>query len=108
MFLPVYPTLDLSDNEDGHVFKPRGRMKKDETWNPKGDITHLDSQIIHFKNVAMFAYYMQRWQQEICLEKKVFGLVEKSGLEIMVPQKILHINMVNSSDYIHVIPEIAV
>ena len=42
LFLPVYPTLDLSDNEDGHVFKPRGRMKKDETWNPKGDITYLD------------------------------------------------------------------
>ena len=43
LFLPVYPTLDLSDNEDGHVFKPRGRMKKDETWNPKGDyITYID------------------------------------------------------------------
>merc|ERR1711894_391685 len=31
----VYPTLDVSDNEDEHVFKPRGRVKKDETWNPK-------------------------------------------------------------------------
>lgn len=34
--IAVYPTLDLSDNEDEHVFKPRGRAKKDETWNPKG------------------------------------------------------------------------
>ena len=34
--ITVYPTLDHSDQEDGHVFKPRGRLKKDETWNPKG------------------------------------------------------------------------
>lgn len=33
----VYPTLDVSDAEDDHVFKPRGRLKKDETWNPKGE-----------------------------------------------------------------------
>ena len=32
----VYPTLDLSDDEDEHVFRPRGRQQKDETWNPKG------------------------------------------------------------------------
>ena len=36
LLLTVYPTLDLSDNEDEHVFKPRGRIKKDETWDPKG------------------------------------------------------------------------
>lgn len=34
----VYPTLDLSDSEEDHVFKPRGRPKKDETWNPKGRV----------------------------------------------------------------------
>ena len=61
LFLPVYPTLDLSDNEDGHVFKPRGRMKKDETWNPKGGITYHDIQENRstFKNVFMYAYCMQ-------------------------------------------------
>ncbi|CAH1784410.1 unnamed protein product [Owenia fusiformis] len=31
----VYPTLDHSDGEQEHVFKPRGRPPKDETWNPK-------------------------------------------------------------------------
>ena len=76
LFLPVYPTLDLSDNEDGHVFKPRGRMKKDETWNPKGDIAHLNSQKIHLKNVIMFAYYTQHRQQEY-VSRKGFGLVER-------------------------------
>ncbi|ELU14865.1 hypothetical protein CAPTEDRAFT_225898 [Capitella teleta] len=35
----VYPTLDVSDNEADHVFKPRGRLKKDETWNPKAKLT---------------------------------------------------------------------
>ena len=40
--LSVYPTLDLSDNEDDHVFKPRGRQKKDETWNPKGRLKKVD------------------------------------------------------------------
>ena len=35
----VYPTLDVSDNEEDHVFKPRGRLKKDETWNPKAKLT---------------------------------------------------------------------
>uniref|UniRef100_T1IVH5 [histone H3]-dimethyl-L-lysine(36) demethylase n=1 Tax=Strigamia maritima TaxID=126957 RepID=T1IVH5_STRMM len=34
----VYPTLDESD-DDIHVFKPRGRAKKDEPWNPKGSKT---------------------------------------------------------------------
>ena len=34
----VYPTLDLSDDEAEHVFKPRGRPKKDETWNPKAKL----------------------------------------------------------------------
>ena len=40
--ISVYPTLDLSDNEDDHVFKPRGRQKKDETWNPKGRLKKVD------------------------------------------------------------------
>lgn len=26
----------MSDSDDEHVFKPRGRVKKDDTWNPKG------------------------------------------------------------------------
>ncbi|XP_064632054.1 histone lysine demethylase PHF8-like isoform X2 [Lineus longissimus] len=34
----VYPTLDISDDEGEHVFKPRGRQRKDETWNPKAKL----------------------------------------------------------------------
>ncbi|KAI0207162.1 Histone lysine demethylase PHF8 [Lamellibrachia satsuma] len=34
----VYPTLDTSDTEDPHVFKPRGKQKRDDTWNPKAKL----------------------------------------------------------------------
>ncbi|GAB1606736.1 histone lysine demethylase PHF8-like [Argonauta hians] len=34
----IYPSLDISDDEDSHIFKPRGRQKKDETWNPKARV----------------------------------------------------------------------
>lgn len=45
----VYPTLDMSDNEDEHVFKPRGRQKRDDTWNPKGttECGALEAMTIH-------------------------------------------------------------
>ncbi|XP_064488652.1 histone lysine demethylase PHF8-like [Ornithodoros turicata] len=33
----VYPGLDASDDEL-HVFKPRGRSKRDEAWNPKAKL----------------------------------------------------------------------
>ncbi|XP_074644108.1 histone lysine demethylase PHF8-like [Tubulanus polymorphus] len=35
----VYPHLELDADESEHVFKPRGRPKKDETWNPKAKVT---------------------------------------------------------------------
>ena len=38
MFSTVYPTLDLSDDEDYPVFKPRGKKKEDEAWNPKARV----------------------------------------------------------------------
>ncbi|CAI9721482.1 Hypothetical predicted protein [Octopus vulgaris] len=34
----IYPSLDISDDEDPHIFKPRGKQKKDETWNPKARV----------------------------------------------------------------------
>ena len=34
----VYPTLDHSDDEDYPVFKPRGKKKEDEAWNPKARV----------------------------------------------------------------------
>ncbi|XP_063607384.1 lysine-specific demethylase phf2-like isoform X1 [Penaeus indicus] len=34
----VYPSLDLSDDEDFPVFKPRGKKKEDEAWNPKARV----------------------------------------------------------------------
>ncbi|KAK8396441.1 hypothetical protein O3P69_005472 [Scylla paramamosain] len=34
----VYPTLDISDDEDFPVFKPRGKKKEDEAWNPKARV----------------------------------------------------------------------
>ena len=39
--LSVYPSLDNSDEEDIHVFKPRGRSKIDEAWNPKARLGPL-------------------------------------------------------------------
>ena len=33
----VYPALDDSDDE--HVFKPRGRRRGDEAWNPKARVS---------------------------------------------------------------------
>lgn len=36
--LAVYPSLDLSDDEDFPVFKPRGKKKEDEAWNPKARV----------------------------------------------------------------------
>lgn len=36
--LSVYPTLDISDDEDFPVFKPRGKKKEDEAWNPKARV----------------------------------------------------------------------
>lgn len=35
----IYTSLDLSDDEDQHIFKPRGKQKKDETWNPKARVS---------------------------------------------------------------------
>lgn len=37
----VYPSLDNSDDEDIHIFKPRGRSKIDEAWNPKARVGPL-------------------------------------------------------------------
>ncbi|CAH1955521.1 unnamed protein product [Acanthoscelides obtectus] len=37
----VYPSLDNSDDEDVHIFKPRGRSKVDEAWNPKARVGPL-------------------------------------------------------------------
>lgn len=37
-FPTVYPTLDISDDEDFPVFKPRGKKKEDEAWNPKARV----------------------------------------------------------------------
>lgn len=37
----VYPSLDNSDDEDVHIFKPRGRTKIDEAWNPKARVGPL-------------------------------------------------------------------
>lgn len=34
----MYPTLDISDDEDFPVFKPRGKKKEDEAWNPKARV----------------------------------------------------------------------
>ncbi|KAK7085109.1 Lsd1/2 complex PHD finger containing protein Phf2 [Halocaridina rubra] len=34
----VYPSLDISDDEDFPVFKPRGKKKEDEAWNPKARV----------------------------------------------------------------------
>ena len=38
VFVAVYPSLDLSDNEE--ETKSRGVEKHDESWNP-GGITHI-------------------------------------------------------------------
>ncbi|GJQ66960.1 hypothetical protein Trydic_g21906 [Trypoxylus dichotomus] len=37
----IYPSLDNSDDEDIHIFKPRGRSKVDEAWNPKARVGPL-------------------------------------------------------------------
>ncbi|KAL3289651.1 hypothetical protein HHI36_023060 [Cryptolaemus montrouzieri] len=37
----IYPSLDNSDDEDVHIFKPRGRSKVDEAWNPKARVGPL-------------------------------------------------------------------
>ncbi|KAF7273696.1 hypothetical protein GWI33_013608 [Rhynchophorus ferrugineus] len=37
----IYPSLDNSDDEDVHIFKPRGRTKVDEAWNPKARVGPL-------------------------------------------------------------------
>ncbi|XP_060515940.1 histone lysine demethylase PHF8-like [Cylas formicarius] len=37
----IYPSLDNSDDEDIHIFKPRGRTKVDEAWNPKARVGPL-------------------------------------------------------------------
>jgi [histone H3]-dimethyl-L-lysine9 demethylase len=37
LFVTVYPSLDVSDDDD-FVFKPRGRRKMDEAWNPKARV----------------------------------------------------------------------
>lgn len=38
----VYPSLDNSDDdEEFHIFKPRGRSKVDEAWNPKARVGPL-------------------------------------------------------------------
>jgi hypothetical protein len=36
----VYPALDGSDDED-LIFKPRGKRKMDEAWNPKARVGPL-------------------------------------------------------------------
>lgn len=42
VFSLVYPSLDNSDDEDDvHIFKPRGRSKVDEAWNPKARVGPL-------------------------------------------------------------------
>lgn len=33
--------MDNSDDEDVHIFKPRGRSKVDEAWNPKARVGPL-------------------------------------------------------------------
>ena len=35
----IYTSLDLSDNEIQYIFKPRGKQKKDKTWNPKDQVS---------------------------------------------------------------------
>ncbi|KAL1492649.1 hypothetical protein ABEB36_010877 [Hypothenemus hampei] len=37
----IYPSLDNSDDEDIRIFKPRGRTKIDEAWNPKARVGPL-------------------------------------------------------------------
>lgn len=37
----IYPSLDNSDEEDVHIFKPRGRTKVDEAWSPKARVGPL-------------------------------------------------------------------
>lgn len=37
----VYPSLDNSDEEETYIFKPRGRSKVDEAWNPKARVGPL-------------------------------------------------------------------
>ncbi|GLV43139.1 Lysine demethylase 2 [Carabus blaptoides fortunei] len=37
----IYPSLDNSDEEDYQIFKPRGRSKVDEAWNPKARVGPL-------------------------------------------------------------------
>ncbi|KAK4871652.1 hypothetical protein RN001_015776 [Aquatica leii] len=37
----IYPSLDNSDDEEIHIFKPRGRSKVDEAWNPKARVGPL-------------------------------------------------------------------
>ncbi|KAK5639176.1 hypothetical protein RI129_011668 [Pyrocoelia pectoralis] len=37
----IYPSLDNSDDEEIHIFKPRGRSKIDEAWNPKARVGPL-------------------------------------------------------------------
>ena len=56
LFCVVYPTLDMSDTEDEHIFKPRGRHKKDETWNPKGE-EHHQVQLQFYKNICLVQIY---------------------------------------------------
>lgn len=41
MFLSVYLSLDNSDDEEVPVFKPRGKSKIDEPWNPKARVGPL-------------------------------------------------------------------
>ena len=36
VLITVYPALDTSDDE--HVFKPRGKRRGDEAWNPKARV----------------------------------------------------------------------
>lgn len=37
---PVYPALDASDDEE-FIFKPRGKRRVDEAWNPKARVGPL-------------------------------------------------------------------
>ena len=46
--LTVYPTLDTSDTED--IFKPRGKQKRDDTWNPKG------RSIVTFRSLSTYCF----------------------------------------------------
>ena len=45
-YVSVYPSFDLSDEEEDSIYKSKKKAEKDDNWNPKGRNSNIKPNLI--------------------------------------------------------------